>query len=201
MLTASALKVLFIIHLGLAAQVPPELGADVWAAAEAHSVDPYDLAALLISEESGKHWNFSLTKAAARRDRGTRFVYKSTAEGQAGEQGYFQISESWRRKYARQVLGDPKAEVDLTDPTVNVYVGAFVMAKALESHADHSDKKHHWTAHWKCGRGARNDSCGGCKQAQVKWKGIRSSLMRLTTTKEQRKTRRREWNAAVCTTS
>jgi hypothetical protein len=224
-----AIRTLFALHLTMAAQIEPEVGVMVYDAALEEGVDPYDVAAVMISEESGPDWDFSLVTAARRRTAGIYLGYEYDEVGQMGEMGYFQVAPRWGKLWAKERGLEPDT-VDLHDEKTNIQVGAFVWRKALESHAKHAvDEKdiedckrrksrarrhiasgapeelwpmptcrdipdHHPIVHYKCKPESRNDMCGQCARAQLKWTQLRESLTMIKSdrnTEVRKKTRER----------
>lgn len=158
---------LFALHLWLVADVPVEIGIQVHLAADEHDVDRYDLAATLISEHSGPDHRFSFFDSLKRT---STIRYPVDSEGSDGEVGLFQVKATWARRMGLQ----PDDRYSLEH---NVALGAYVVAAAQESHAEHTEAWHHWIAHWKCGPASREIRCGRCHFAQMKWVRIRKSLV------------------------
>lgn len=132
-----AIRTLFAIHMTMAAQIDPDVAVMVYDAAQEEGVDPYDVAAVMISEESGPDWDFSLVAAAGRREAGISFGYEHDEVGGLGEMGYFQVAPRWGKLWAKD-RGIEASSVDLHDAKTNIQVGAYVWRRALESHAKHA---------------------------------------------------------------
>lgn len=159
----------FVTHIYFVGNVPPEYGWYVYEAAKKEGVDPLDLAAVLISENSGPDKDFSIQGAL---HRPYKLDYETTAEGKAGERGLFQVIPYWGKK-----AGFP--EEDLFDPQVNAEVAAFVVATNKQSHIKCKQRKynyHTWIAHYKCARVDRDSLEGFCRFKQNKWWRLRASL-------------------------
>lgn len=180
---------LFALHLNVVADVPFEYGVRVYLAAQEFSLDPYDLAATLISEHSGPDYDFSVYNSAGYRyefDYETTSLGRHTKKGEK-ERGLFQVKPNWVH-VANGKLGTAWTKDDLFDPAINIRIGAFVVSENMASHEGCpskardrglTDTLHSWTAHFKCGRSARDDLRGRCRTAQRKWDKLRGSLTSL----------------------
>jgi len=164
----------FVQHLHEVANVPEEYGRYAWDAATALGEDPYDLASMLISEHSGRRFDFTPTTAAAYE---RPITYEADAEGKDGEIGLYQQKEYWVRKARKYYGTDWKAE-DLYDPWINTQVAAFQVMHAKRSHGKKcAGSLHDWMAHWKCGRHSRDGFAGQCGYSQRKFLKLRESLL------------------------
>jgi len=170
-----ALKLAFLVHLLVAAEVPVDVSAHTWEAARAQGVDPYDLAAFLISEHSGPDFDFSVQTALA--SGGYGVTYDLDSVGSAGELGVYQQEPYWVRK-ASKALKTEWTKEDLLDLEVNTKVAAYQLWHAQDKHARAcgKDSLHTWVAHLKCARKARNQVKGQCRYAQRKYEKLRYSL-------------------------
>lgn len=157
------------LYLEFVADVPREYGASIYLSAVNHGVDPWDLAAVMISEKSGPDYDFSIEGGHKRH--GT-YHWDNTVVGQEGEIGFFQIKPRWARKAGY------KAD-DLYDPYINIDVAGYVVATNMKSH-EKCEKSHvtyhDWIAHYKCGKSDRNKFEGFCRFKQDNWLRIRESL-------------------------
>ena len=162
--------VLYILHLAFVANISPEVSAAMYQAAQDHGLDRYDLAATLISEKSGSRADFSLVGSQLY---GVTWKWDPEVKGADGETGLFQVVDRWAHKAGYQAS-------QLTDPKVNVQVGAYTLAQAFASHADCEQGWHNHPAiaHWKCRPGER-DQGGQCRASWSKWVVVRASLGRL----------------------
>lgn len=169
-------RFLFAQHLFDVADVPHEYGFYTYDAALEIGEDPYDLAALLISEHSGPDLDFSYEGSKAYP---YTFTYSPDSEGSGGEIGLYQLKPRWARKAAKFYGTDWKAE-DLYDPEINTKAAAYVMHQLKKNHREdcgpQENSLHTWSAHYKCARKSRDDLRGRCRWAQKKYEKLRYSL-------------------------
>ena len=181
----------FSYHLNYIAGVPFEYGAYAWQAAADVDIDPYILAALLISEESGRLMDFSVEAAPAQT---YKFDYHPTTEGSGGERGIYQIKPRWAAK-AGKFYGEEWTADDLWDPWFNTRAAAYLVVQLSENHKKSctrkKDKLHElrvningktknldFISHYKCTRKARNvaNPRARCRFAQKKFEKLFISL-------------------------
>ena len=162
------MSTLFALHLLIIAGISPEISTEMWLAARHYGVEPYDLAAVLISEHSSYDADFSIMTSIAR---GHPYKWPVDREGQAGELGLFQVQARWARKAGFEAD-------DRADPIASAWIAAYVIHTAQDSHSKCSDPNHDWIAHWK--GGDRDALTGQSRFAQSKWSIIRQSIRRLT---------------------
>lgn len=178
---------LFAFYLNYTTEFPFEHGLLVHQSAVSRDIDPWDLAAVLISEKSGPEYDFSIEARWKKRRRSLR--WDNSVVGREGEIGYFQIKERWARLAGYR--GD-----DLYDPEINIDVAGFVVQKNRESHERCRSRSgsranyHGWIAHYKCGREDRDKFDGFCRFKQNQYYRIRESLGRISSPNFQEINRR-----------
>ena len=183
----------FVNHVNVIADVPPEYGWLMYHTAKASpctyesfysgedispeekleliTVDPYNLAGLLISEHSGPDTDFSLETSARRP---YHFTYDPLSLGSSEERGLFQIKPRWVKK-AGKYLSKEWTTDDLFIPEVNVQVAAFVVVNNKKSHRSCKQRPfnyhEHWIAHYKCSKEDRDiiDPDNFCRFKQKKF--------------------------------
>lgn len=162
-------KEFFATYLSFAVDFPYEYGLLVHDSASSRGIDPWDLAAVLISEKSGPDYDFSIEGSI--KQYGT-FKWDNSNVGQEGEVGFFQIKERWARKAGYK--GD-----ELYKEEVNIDVAGYVVSENMNSHEKCKSQKgtyHDWIAHYKCAKSDRNKFEGFCRFKQENWERIRESL-------------------------
>jgi hypothetical protein len=160
---------MFATHVNFVADVPIEFGWHLWDASAEYGLDPLDLAAVMISEESGPDRDFSQEGKQRRR---YTFDYETDDVGAAGEVGLFQVVPRWAKKAGYEVD-------DRFDPRKSAFIGAYTVRAAHTSHEDCEARRynyHTWIAHYKCARVDRDDFEGFCRFKQNKWWQLRTSL-------------------------
>lgn len=181
------LQLLFALHLYAVADLPPEYGAMIYDAAEEERIDPYDLAAVLISEKSGRDRDFSI-EASFRRS--YSFEWDPLAHGDDDERGLAQLKPRHAKKAG--FVAD-----QLWEPWPNIRTAAAVVAVNQESHETCESRRfnwHRWIAHYKCGPASRDGIDTRCYWSQRKWLYVRTSLVSIRSpdfkamAKQERKT-------------
>lgn len=175
---------LYAAHLRMVAEIPFEYGVMMYAASLEQGIHPYDLAAVVIGENSWSYGDFSLVGAWERPD-SARFDYMPDEEGADGEVGIAQVMPMWASKAKKKCEEEVwvSGDCDLFTPenrnqaTTNLRLAAFVVRMAQESHVDEGQSNHHWVAHYKCARKSRDNKCGQCGYAKRKFRRIRHSLV------------------------
>lgn len=170
-------KDLYVYHLETVANVPKEFSSQMYQAALDIGEDPYDLAALLISEHSGPDMDFSWEGS---QEYSYEFQYQTDSVGSAGELGLFQLMPRWVT-LAAEFYGTNWTSEDLLNPEVNIRAAAFVLHTLRESHQKCEKRTynyHDWPAHYKCSRTSRDviDPSNRCRWSQKKFEKLRYSL-------------------------
>lgn len=161
----------FSCHLSIVADIPPEYSTAILVSSAKEEIDPYDMAAVLISEHSGRDYNFSLL-GYPDEDWLHAWEPAEVSVGLGGELGLFQLGKYWRRKTG---LSDE----DAGDPILNIFAAAAAIRGMQESHEGCAGD-HTWVAHYKTSPGYRDVVCGQIGWSKRKWKRLRASLTRLT---------------------
>jgi len=170
----------FVLVMNARADLPYEYGWYTYRAALEEDVDPLELGAVLISEESGPDVDFSVQGALAR-----SYEYDDwdpDSLGSSKERGLFQIKPRWVWSINKH-RGTDYVKDDLFDPEVNARVAAYVVARAKESHKEHCigrrfNYHESFVAHWKCAREDRDniDPKNFCRFKQKKYEKLLISL-------------------------
>lgn len=175
---------MYAAHLRAVAEIPFEYGVMMYAAAKEQGIHPYDLAAVVIGENSWSYGDFSLVGAWDRSET-AKFDYIPDEEGADGEVGIAQVMPSWAKKARKTCFEegwragqcDQFTVENRNQATTNLRLAAFVVRMAQESHVEEGQTNHHWVAHYKCARKSRDSKCGQCGYAKRKFKRIRHSLV------------------------
>lgn len=141
------LAILFASSMASSADIPFEIGVEIYASAEDASVDPYELAAFLVTEHPS-------------------LKYPSDSVGDSGEIGLFQIMPMWAHEFGW-------TDEDLFDWRVNTHVASEILAYALDSH-EGCTGTHTWHAHLKAGAAHRERS--STRRAVDAWSCVRGRL-------------------------
>ena len=154
---SGVLAVCFALHLFVAADVPIDYGVMAYMAAERHDVDPYDLAALLVSEHNG--------------------AYPHDSVSNRGASGLYQVAPMWL-DWANDKYGVEWTRDDMHDPMVNTELAAMVVKYSQ----DRVEKKqcgsgYHWVAHWKCRKESRHGESQRCDYSVRRYLRIRAQLV------------------------
>jgi hypothetical protein len=149
-------------------------------------LDPYDLAALLVSENSGPDLDMSI-ETAKKRQYDFDYDPKEVAKAGGGERGLFQIKKRWVWK-ASDYFGikETWTKDDLFKAEINIWTAAYVWRMAFHSHMACERRRYNYhsaAAHFKCAPKDRDtiDPRNFCRFKQKKFEKMQYSFTQVET--------------------